>query len=230
VSIAENLEAIAARVSAAARAAGRQATEVKLVAVSKTHPEEAIREAYATGQRDFGENYAQELRDKAVALADLPDLRWHFIGHLQTNKAKFVGPVAALVHAVDRIELAAELAKRAAGRTVGGCIEVNVGGEPQKHGVVAADATTLAKALLSVKGFELRGLMCLPPAGRPPRPFFAALRELRDALQRSLGAPLPELSMGMSDDFEDAIAEGATCVRVGTAIFGARPGTSPSSI
>ncbi len=196
---------------------------VTVVAVSKTHPPEAVREAYAAGQRDFGENYAQEWRDKAAALADLPDLVWHFVGSLQTNKVKLLlgaaPPRAAWVHTVDREELARELSKRATARGAGVkvLLEVNVAREPQKAGCAPEEVPRLAAAVGALPGLELRGLMCIPPAEGDPRPHFRALRALRD------GLGLPDLSMGMTADWEAAVEEGATLVRVGTAIFGARP-------
>lgn len=192
---------------------------VTLVAVSKTHPAQAIREAYAAGQRDFGENYAQEWREKADALADLADLRWHFIGGLQTNKVKYLAGRVAFVHTVDREELARELSKRfaAKGASVRVFLEVNVGDEAAKSGCAPADAPRLATAVRALPGLELCGLMCIPPAEGDPRPHFRALR----ALAGSLG--LSQLSMGMSGDWAAAVEEGSTVVRIGTAIFGARP-------
>ncbi len=193
---------------------------VTLVAVSKTHPAEAIREAYAAGQRDFGENYAQEWREKADALADLADLRWHFVGGLQTNKVKYLAGRVHLVHAVDREELAKELSKRFGqkGAVARVLLEVNTGGEATKSGCAPRDAAALAAAVRALPAVELRGLMCMPPPEEDPRPHFTLLRELRDRLG------LAELSMGMSADWPIAIEEGATIVRVGTAIFGERPG------
>ncbi len=192
---------------------------VTLVAVSKTQPPEAIREAYAAGQRDFGENYAQEWRAKADALADLEDLRWHFIGGLQTNKVKYLAGRVAYVHTVDRVELARELSRRfaARGAVARVFLEVNVGGEGSKEGCSPADAPTLARAVAALPAVELVGLMCIPPPADDPRPHFRGLRELRDLLQ------LRELSMGMSADWRVAVEEGSTFVRVGTALFGARP-------
>jgi len=196
---------------------------VTLVAVSKTQPPEAIRQAYAAGQRHFGENYAQEWRAKAEALADLPELVWHFVGSIQTNKAKvLVGaapPRVGWVHTVDRVELARELSRRAAqrGATLRALLEVNVAREPQKAGCAPEETPALAAEVARLPGIELRGLMCIPPAEGDPRPHFRALR----ALGGRLG--LPDLSMGMSGDWEAAVEEGATLVRVGTAIFGARP-------
>jgi len=213
VSVAERLQALRARLPSG----------VTLVAVSKTQPAEAVREAHAAGQRHFGENYAQEWRDKAAALADLPDLVWHFVGSLQTNKVKYlVGaepPRAAWVHTLDREELARELSKRAAraGVTVKVLLEVNVAREPQKAGCLPEEAGRLAAAARALPGLELRGLMCIPPAEGDPRPHFRALRSLRDRLG------LADLSMGMSGDWEQAVEEGATLVRVGTALFGPRP-------
>ena len=195
---------------------------MKLLAVSKTKPESLVREAYAAGQRDFGENYVQELVAKAAALADLPDLRWHLIGPLQRNKVKQVVPVASLVHTVDRAALAEELSKRAAaaGRTVRVLLEVNVAGEASKAGCSPDEAPALAAAVRSLPGLSLGGLMTIPPDTEDrelARPYFRRLREIRDAI-----GDLPELSMGMSHDFEIAVEEGATIVRVGTAIFGSR--------
>jgi PLP dependent protein len=194
---------------------------VTLVAVSKTQPPEAIRAAYAAGQRDFGENYAQEWRAKADALADLGDLVWHFIGGLQTNKVKLVAGRVRWVHTVDRASLAEELSRRSAatGATTRVLLEVNVAGEASKAGCAPADVPRLAEQVSRLPGLALRGLMCIPPAEGDPRPHFAALRALRDGL----GLALPDLSMGMSGDYRIAIEEGATLVRVGTAIFGARP-------
>ena len=192
---------------------------VTLVAVSKTQPADAVREAYAAGQRHFGENYAQEWRAKADALADLPDLVWHFIGGLQTNKVKYLAGRVGWVHTVDRLELARELSRRfaARGAAVRVLLEVNVAGEAAKSGCAPGDASALAAEVRALPGLELRGLMCIHPAEGDPRPHFAALRKLNQALG------LPDLSMGMSGDYPIAIEEGATVVRVGTAIFGARP-------
>ena len=192
---------------------------VTLVAVSKAQPAEAIREAYAAGQRDFGENYAQEWRAKADALDDCPDLRWHFIGGLQTNKAKLIAGRVAYVHTVDRLELARELSRRLAARQAGlrVFIEVNVAGEVSKEGCSPEAATERAAAVRGLPALELAGLMCVPPAGGDPRPHFRLLRSLRDRLG------LKELSMGMSGDWREAVEEGATFVRIGTAIFGERP-------
>ncbi len=204
---------------------------VTLVAVSKTQPASAIREAYAAGQRDFGENYAQEWREKAAELADLSGLCWHFIGGLQTNKVKYLlprvaGPRIAWVHTVDWVSLAGELSRRVAGggESARVLIEVNVAGEPGKSGCAPGAVAGFAAEVARLPGLDLRGLMCIPPAEGDPRPWFAALRTLRDDLRGAAPAlPLPDLSMGMSGDYRVAVEEGATLVRVGTALFGARP-------
>lgn len=192
---------------------------VKLVAVSKAQPALAVRAAYAAGQRDFGENYVQEWRAKAEALADLPEIVWHFVGALQTNKVKYLVGKVGLVHAVDREELASEIARRSAQRGIATrvLVEVNVAGEASKSGCAPAEASRLVETIRALPGLDLAGLMCIPPAEADPRPHFAALRRMRDALG------LAELSMGMSADYPIAIEEGATLVRVGTAIFGERP-------
>jgi hypothetical protein len=218
--------AVRARVDRACEAAGRAPAEVTVVAVSKLHPAAAIRAALAAGAGDLGENYAQELADKQRELGYLGvDVRWHFIGHLQRNKAKLVAGQVALVHAVDSAALALELGKRA-GAVQPILLAVNLVGEATKHGCTAAAAPALARELAALAGVRLDGLMTMPPPADDPeasRPHFVALRALRDRLQDDLGRALPVLSMGMSDDFEVAIACGATHVRIGTAIFGERP-------
>ncbi len=192
---------------------------VTLVAVSKTQPADAIREAYAAGQRDFGENYVQEWREKAEALADLPGLTWHFIGSLQTNKVKYLAGRVGMVHTVDREELGREIAKRweKAGARARVLVEVNLGGEASKGGCAPGAVPGLVELLRGHPAIDLVGLTCIPPPGDDPRPHFRTLRGLRDQLG------LRELSMGMSGDYPVAIEEGATIVRVGTAIFGERP-------
>ena len=232
MTIAERWRAVAARVAAACERAGRSAAEVTLVAVSKTHPAGAIREACAAGATDFGENYAQELATKVAELAaapaagsPVPALRWHFIGRLQRNKARLVAGKVALIHAVDSAELAAEIARRAGGAVQPILLAVNLGGEASKGGVTPDAAPPIARALAAIAGTSLDGLMTMPPPDDDPeasRPHFLALRALRDRLAGELGRPLPVLSMGMSHDFEVAIACGATHVRIGTAIFGTR--------
>lgn len=228
VSIASALEEVRGRIRAAAASAGRAPESVTLIAVSKLQPAEAVRAAYAAGQRDFGENYVQELVQKAEALRDLPDLRWHLIGHLQRNKAKQVAKLVSLVHAVDSVELAQELAKRfesaVTGRRLPVLVEVSIAGEAQKHGAAPQDLTELLGAIDSAPALSLRGLMCVPPFTEDPagaRPHFDSLARLRE--QHGGAQRLPELSMGMTHDLEQAVAAGATLVRVGTAIFGARP-------
>ncbi len=223
--IPERLAATRARIDEATLRANRPPGSVRLVAVSKTKPAEAIRIAYAAGQRDFGENYIQELVDKATELADLPDLRWHFIGSLQRNKAKLATNLAHLIHTVDRDELVEALDKRAEtiGKTLQILIEVNVGDESSKSGVRVETFPALLARAQRASHLQVRGLMAIPPFLDDPeavRPFFSKLRQLRDA--HGGASFLPELSMGMSHDCTVAIAEGATLVRVGTAIFGSR--------
>jgi pyridoxal phosphate enzyme (YggS family) len=225
MTIGARLTHVRARIDEACRAAGRASGTVKLIAVSKTKPPEAIREAYASGQRAFGENYAQELAAKAEALAELLDVEWHFIGHLQTNKARLVARIAHTVHTVDTVVLAKELGKRAAvsrATPLDVLIEVNVGREPQKAGASPGEIQEVVDAVRAQPSLILRGLMTVPPAGdsRASRAAFETLALLRN-LHGGPGA-LPELSMGMSDDLEAAIAAGATSVRVGRAIFGDR--------
>lgn len=228
MTIAENLAAVRDRIARAAQAVGRQPSDVKLVAVSKTKPASAIREAYAAGQRDFGENYAQELGAKAEELADLVDLRFHYIGHLQSNKAKIIVKAAHVVHTIDSAALVKELGKRAAKAGWGDTrermpvlVEVNVGGEPQKHGATAVELGSVLDAVDAEKALRVRGLMTMPPhdleAARRAFEALSSLRTLHGGRTR-----LPELSMGMSDDLEVAVACGSTMVRVGSAIFGAR--------
>ncbi len=215
--------AIRARVEQACERAGRDPAEVTIVAVSKTHPASAVCEALAAGATDFGENYAQEL---AAKRSDVPAAaRWHYIGRLQRNKAKLVAGQVALIHAVDTVELALELAKRRVDPTIPQPILLALSGEASKAGVAATAAIETARAIVKVDGIRLDGLMTMPPPSDDPetsRPAFEELRALRDRIQDELGYPLPSLSMGMSDDFEVAIACGATHVRIGTAIFGGR--------
>jgi pyridoxal phosphate enzyme (YggS family) len=205
------------RIAAACARSGRDPASVRLVAVSKTKPVEMLRAAQAAGQAIFGENYAQDLREKADAL---PGVEWHFIGALQTNKAKLVVGRAALIHTCDRVALAQELSKRAksAGITQRVLLEVNIGREPQKAGALPEDVPALLEKILALPSLAPLGLMCIPPAEGDPRKHFRSLRQLGQ------GLGLPELSMGMSADYEIAIEEGATLVRVGTAIFGERAG------
>ena len=232
MTIADRWRAVTARVAAACERAGRPPGEVTVIAVSKTQPADAIREALAAGATDFGENYAQELAAKQAELAAAATaadparaIRWHFIGRLQRNKARLVAGRVALVHAVDTVDLAEELARRGGGVIQPILLAVNLGGEATKGGVTADAAPAIARALAAVAGVSLDGLMTMPPPADDPeasRPHFAGLRALRDRLQDDLGRALPVLSMGMSHDFEVAIACGATHVRIGTAIFGSR--------
>jgi pyridoxal phosphate enzyme (YggS family) len=223
--IAARWAAVTARVGAACARAGRDPASVTIVAVSKLHPASAVVAAIAAGVTDVGENYAQELVAKAAEVAAAGSApRWHFIGRLQRNKAKLVAGKVALVHAVDSVELGAELGKRAAaiGAVQPVLVAVNLGGEATKTGVEPETAADLVADLRAVAGIRVDGLMTMPPPADDPeasRPHFGALRALRDRI----GGALPVLSMGMSGDFEVAIAEGATHVRIGTAIFGERP-------
>ncbi len=223
--IAENLAAVRARIAGACERAGRDPSSVRLVAVTKTWPAEVVRAAYSVGLRDFGENYAQELVDKTTELADLDGLRWHFIGHLQTNKARAIAPVASAVHSVDSAKLAAELGRRAeaAKRVIDAYAQVNVSGEASKSGCEPGELAAVIGAIEASPSLRLRGLMTVPPASEgadEAAPVFRALVALRDAAGGS--ARLPELSMGMTHDLEVAIACGATVVRVGSALFGTR--------
>lgn len=225
--IAQNLERIKESIAAAAKRVGRNPEEITLVAVSKTKSVDMVREAIEAGHFDFGENYVQEAREK---ISDINDkrVRWHFIGHLQTNKVKYVIPDYSMVQTVDRVKLAKELAKRSitAGRTMPVLLEVNISGEQSKSGIDPDGIRELVETVSGLDGLKLKGLMTMPPfvPAQEARPYFVALRNLRDKLTPNLpeGASLDELSMGMSGDFEVAVEEGATIVRVGTSIFGAR--------
>lgn len=225
MSVAFRLAAIRERIERAYERRGK-GPPPRLVGVSKKQTVAAIREAYAAGLRDFGENYAQELRDKREALADL-DLRWHFIGPLQSNKTKYMTGVS-LLHTVDRPEIVDALHQRLhrEGQVLEVLVQVNVGEEPQKSGCSVSDLPRLLDSFARAPRVRCRGLMTIPPIGALPatRDHFRALAELhqRYAQQPREGVELRELSMGMSDDFEIAIEEGATLVRVGSAIFGAR--------
>jgi len=221
--VASGWKTVLDRVRAAEARAGRPAGSVEVVAVSKLQPVEAIRAAYAAGARAFGENYAQELRDKAEALADLTGLRWHAIGPLQTNKARYVARSAHVFHALDRVEVARELSRRRTGSPLAVYVEVNVGGEGTKSGVAPEALGPLIAAVKQLPALDLVGLMTMPPLApaEEVRPLFRALA----ALGREHG--LAGLSMGSTGDFEAAIEEGATVVRVGTAVFGERPPRVP---
>jgi PLP dependent protein len=228
LSVADRLAGIRARIAAAARSAGRDPASIRLVAVSKTFPIDAVREAYAAGQRDFGENRVQEALQKISGSTDL-EIRWHLLGHLQTNKARKAAPVFAMVQSVDSLELLQKL-DQAAGDAGAGpelLIQVDLAGETTKFGVPPGEVPRLLEAAATCRAARVVGLMTLPPVPEAPedaRPWFSRLRDLRDTWLAS-GVPasmLRELSMGMSADFEVAVQEGATIVRVGTAIFGSR--------
>jgi hypothetical protein len=226
--IGERLAQLRARIRRAAEACGREADAVRLVAVAKTFPAEAVRRAAQAGAREIGENYIQEAREKIAALEGL-GVRWHFIGHLQTNKAKYAVRLFDLIQTVDSLRLAAEIDRQArkAGKLQEVLVQVNIGGEATKSGVPPAEAGGLVRAISAFENLSVRGLMAIPPFFDAPelaRPYFAALRALRDRIRAEVGdaGALPELSMGMTGDFEAAVAEGATIVRIGTAIFGAR--------
>jgi len=226
VSIAQNLTQVLAGIRQAAERAGRDPATVRLVAVSKTKPAEMINQALDAGQVLFGENYVQEAQAKIPQVG--PGPCWHFIGHLQSNKAKVAAQLFDLVQTVDRLKLARALERHAgqAGKTLEVLLQVNVGGEVQKAGCSPAEAPALAQAVAEMPHLRLRGLMTMPPFFDQPervRPFFAELRELAERLRPDLPpGSMDELSMGMSGDYPAAIEEGATLVRVGTAIFGSR--------
>jgi pyridoxal phosphate enzyme (YggS family) len=234
MSIAANISSVKDRIGFAARRAGRSAGDIALMVVTKTQPPERIREAYEAGQRLFGENRVQEFGGKAELLQDLQAAQWHMIGHLQNNKAARTVELFRAVDSVDSLKLAVKLnnAAHALGKKLEVLIEINVGGEAAKSGV-APDSFELEHLLLAAavsKALAFRGLMTVPPFTDDPagaRPYFRKLRELRDTIaSRKLPAvTMDQLSMGMSHDFEVAIEEGSTCVRVGTAIFGERKAT-----
>jgi pyridoxal phosphate enzyme (YggS family) len=222
----ERLQAVAGRIEAAARAAGRDPAAVHLVAVSKTFAPSDLRAAWAAGQRAFGENYAQEALDKMHYVADL-DIEWHFIGPIQTNKTRPIAERFHWVHSVDRLKIARRLSEARPGTLppLQICLQVNVGGEDSKSGVAPEELEELARGVAGLPRLALRGLMTIPRPTTDPllqREQFRALRELRDRLAARVGVALDTLSMGMSEDLEAAIAEGATIVRVGRAIFGER--------
>lgn len=223
--ISRQLEAVRERIAAAAGRAGRKPEEITLVAVSKTHPPEAVREAFEAGQAVFGESRAQEFQAKAPLLPAA--VRWHFIGHLQKNKIRKVLPLCECAHGLDSVELARDMDRIAAelGLFPRVLLEVNVSGEGTKFGFTPEKLREEIGPLLALPRLHIEGLMTIAPYAEDPqasRPHFHALRRLRDELAAATGVPLPALSMGMSGDYEVAIEEGATLVRVGTAIFGER--------
>ncbi len=220
-----NLQAVRQRIAQAARACGRDPGDVALLAVSKTFGADAVAAALACGQQAFGENYVQEALDKIAAVPD-SRLVWHYIGPIQSNKTRVIAENFDWVHSVDRAKIAERLAAARPAHLppLQICIQVNIGGEDTKSGVAPADTAALAHAVAALPRLKLRGLMAIPPPSEDPaqqRRYFAALRELKEQLARD-GSALDTLSMGMSADLEAAIAEGATLVRVGTAIFGER--------
>jgi len=226
--VASRLEQVRARIGQAARRAGRNPSDVRLIAVSKTFPIAAVRAAYEAGQRDFGENRVQEALQKIAAAADM-DIRWHLVGHLQSNKARKAAEACALIHSIDSVDLLRRVdqAAAAAGRSPDVLAQVDLALERTKHGAALDTLPDIVNEALSCRAVKLVGLMLLPPAAENPedaRVWFRRLRGERDRLVAA-GAPghlLTELSMGMSHDFEVAVEEGATMVRVGTAIFGTR--------
>jgi pyridoxal phosphate enzyme (YggS family) len=227
--IADNIERVRERLGAAAEACGRRPEEITLVAVSKNFPPECISEAIAAGQHDFGENRVQEAESKIPQFAAVPNITWHMIGHLQTNKSQRAVKLFDLIHSVDSVKLARKLGQdaREAGRQITVLIQIDLGHEKTKFGAEESQAQEIVAAVLSLPGLCLDGLMTIPPYYEEPeltRPYFSGLRKLRDRLEEQkpgcLGRGL--LSMGMSNDFEIAIQEGADIIRVGTAIFGGR--------
>jgi PLP dependent protein len=224
--IAANLAKVRERMTRAAERSGRRTEEITLVAVSKTHPAETIVAAYEAGVRHFGENRVQEWESKQPKVAHL-DATWHLIGHLQSNKARRAAHLFRRVDSLDDLALAKKLhaAADAEGKCLPVLIEVHMGSEETKTGVAEADLSSLAASIAPFAHLDFAGLMTIPPFFEDPglvRPYFSKLRELRDEVSQQLGRPLPILSMGMSHDFEIAIEEGATEIRVGTALFGAR--------
>jgi pyridoxal phosphate enzyme (YggS family) len=224
--IAKNLTTVLRRITTAAKSCGRDPLSIQLVAATKSQPMELIRRAVEAGVGILGENYIQEAQTKFETLSD-PSVRWHFIGHLQRNKAKYAVRLFELIHSVDSVRLAAEIDKQArkAGKTQSILVQVNISKEPSKAGIGQEQTLELIRTLTEFPNIRVQGLMTMPPyfdAPEQARPYFAALRRLRDWLQQALGVPLKDLSMGMTGDFEVAVEEGATLVRIGTAIFGDR--------
>ncbi len=227
ISIAVNLAEVRERIARAAERAGRRADEITLVAVSKTFSADAIRAAYDAGLRSFGENRVQEFESKQPKLGDLANATWHLIGHLQSNKVRRAVHLFHRIDSIDSLALAQKLDSAAAAESkrVPVLIEVHLGGEATKSGVPEADLPTLVDGIEELSHLELRGLMTIPPYCDDPeaaRPYFRKLRGLRDGVSQRLGRTLPVLSTGMSHDFEVAIEEGATEIRIGTALFGQR--------
>ncbi|UCE56529.1 MAG: YggS family pyridoxal phosphate-dependent enzyme [Desulfobacterales bacterium] len=227
-SIKERLENVKDRIKKAAEACNRNPLTIRLVAVSKTVPADRVREAIEAGVKNLGENYVQEAREKINSLTDFP-VNWHFIGHLQTNKAKYAVRLFDLIHSVDSLKLSRELNKQAQknGKIQQILIQVNISREETKSGISVDEAINLVDEISHLENLSIKGLMTMPPYFNQPervRPFFSALRELSDQIKEKAipNMSMDELSMGMTGDFEAAIEEGATMVRVGTAIFGER--------
>ena len=220
--IADNIGPVSARIRAAAQAEQRDEISIPLLAESKTKPAQAVREAYAAGMCDFGENYLQEALGKQAELTDLP-LSWHFIGPIQSNKTRAIAENFAWVHSVDRLKIAQRLSEQRPADLppLNICIQVNVSGEASKSGCTPADLPALAQAISALPRLQLRGLMAIPEPTDDRAAQDAAFATVRE-LQAGLNLPLDTLSMGMSHDLESAIAQGATWVRIGTALFGAR--------
>lgn len=226
--IAKRLADVNRRIQRAAQACGRRLSDIRLVAVSKTCPADSVREAAAAGVTDIGENYIQEAREKYEALQDVP-VKWHFIGHLQTNKAKYAVRMFDLIHTVDSLRVALELDRcaRRLNKVQAVLIQVNVAGETTKSGIPPERALPLMQEMAALECVQVQGLMTMPPFFNEPervRPFFGHLRRLRDRIREQAvpNVRMDELSMGMTGDFEAAVAEGATLLRIGTAIFGER--------
>jgi pyridoxal phosphate enzyme (YggS family) len=224
-SIADNYNAVLDRVAAACARAGREPGEVRVIGVTKTKPAATVREASEAGITDVGENYVQEIIEKHDELGDI--VRWHFIGHLQRNKVRAIAPFVSMIHGVDSERLGIEIDRQATslGRRVPVLMQVNTSGEESKFGIAPEEAPALAAALARMPNIELAGLMTIAAFlddQELVRPMFRHLRALRDSISRDLAIPLPHLSMGMTADFEAAIEEGATLVRIGTALFGSR--------
>lgn len=220
--IAENIANVRERIARSAATAARDPAEITLIAVSKTRPASAIRDAWAAGLRDFGENYLQEALEKIETLSELP-LTWHFIGPIQSNKTRAIAEHFDWVHGVDRLKIAQRLSEQRPEHLapLNICLQVNISREPSKSGVLPEDVAELAEAVAALPRLKLRGLMAIPAPAEDSEGRRQPLRELRECLQ-SLPMPLDTLSMGMSDDLGEAVQEGATLVRVGTALFGER--------
>jgi pyridoxal phosphate enzyme (YggS family) len=224
-SILDNLERVREQIAQAAAKAGRDVKDVELVAIAKTHPAEKVREAVEAGQTLFGENRVQEARAKISELSS--NIRWHFVGHLQKNKVRQALPLFEMIHSVDSLALAQDINRIAEeeGLYPRVLLEVNVAGEGSKFGFAPDDLREQMEALLALPRLSIEGLMCIPPLvveSEDSRKFFVQVRELRDSLEKEFNMKLPQLSMGMTQDFPIGIQEGATLVRVGTAIFGER--------